>query len=289
MRWVVLMAVLFTAVIPAPAIAAGPIGGGARPARRRVATCPGSRTHRATSRPWPRSPGGTRACASSSCSPRRGSPRRPAPRSSPLVGATGCGDARPTRSPPVSDRRAPECSPTAVRATTPRRPVCSRSARSPLGTARRSPCSATTPTPGVRSNVTYRVGAQRGLLGRDARRVELQPPASTLPNCPGPDDEWLPRIRRRVLPRRGDRRQPRSGVGRRVRRDTVRRGDLPPSQLVHGRPANRSRRAAACRSPTSTSSRSSASSTRRSPRSSPSARPATSCRTWNNLRTRAAD
>ena len=287
MRWVVLMAVLLTAVIPAPATAAGPIGGGARPARRPVATCPGSPTHRATSRPWPPSPRGTRvsrqfvvlatsgfaATTGTAFVAARGRDGVWRCQTDTVAASFGSKGTR-----VLADRRSgDDTTPAGV---------------FPLGKVtawdgQTFSVFGNSPDPGVRSNVTYRSVRNEDCWGATPGASSYNHLVNS-PNCPGPDDEWLPRF--------GDVYSHAAVIGANL--DPV-SGDAPGETpfaaaiFLHRNsytaPANRSRRAAACRSPTSTSSRSSASSTRRSPRNSPSARPATSCRTrLNNLRTHAA-
>ena len=217
---------------------------GDRPSRRAVAA--DASCDLGPSPPWPR---GTPTFDSSSCWPRRGSARRAATRSSPLV------DGRRVAMPDRHGRRQFRIE----RDASARRPTLGRwhhagrrvPARQGHGVGRPdSSCSATPPTPAC-ADVAYRAvrnedcwGATPG-AGRYNHLVEP-------PELPRAGRRMAAPVRRRVLIRGGDRRQPRSGVGRRSRRDAVRRGDLPASSLyTAGDQPNR--RAAACRSPRPTS------------------------------------
>ena len=123
------------------------------------------------------------------------------------------------------------------------------------------------PDPGTLA--PYRVGARRGLLGRDQEHRPLpaprQPPGLHRPRRVAAQD------RRRVRPRRRDRRQPRPDLWRRARRDPVRGGDLPAPPQLRASGAPR-RRAAACRWRSTTSSTRCGCSTHGSTRTSRSAR-----------------
>ena len=90
------------------------------------------------------------------------------------------------------------------------------------------------PDPGVRANVAYRAVRNEDCWGATPGRGPLQPPREP-PELPRAGRRMAAPVRRRVLTRGGDRRQPRPGVGRRSRRDAVRRGDLPAPSLVHRR------------------------------------------------------
>ena len=110
----------------------------------------------------------------------------------------------------------------------------SRSARSRRGTARRSRVFGNSPDPGVRSNVTYRAVRNEDCWGATAGTARYNHLVN-LPNCSGPDDEWLPRFgdvysHAAVI---GANLDPVSGDA--PGEIAVRRGDLPPPSLVHRR------------------------------------------------------
>ena len=101
----------------------------------------------------------------------------------------GCASSAPARQ--WSGPTAPDRCSIAARATTPRRPGCSRSARRPRGTVSSSSSSATRPTPACAAPTAPCMpedcwGATPGATTYQQlyRRA----------NCPGPDDEWLPRF-----------------------------------------------------------------------------------------------
>ena len=173
-------------MIPASAIAAGPIDSGADAgASRACATCRGDPTRSATSRPSPPLAARHPECVSSWCW------RPPA---SPPPPATAFVAVRATR-------RAWACQTDSVAARFGRsgtRPLADRRSGDgttpagvfPLGTVtawdgQTFSVFGNSPDPGVRANVDLPTGAQRGLLGRDADTARYNHLVNR-PNCAGP-------------------------------------------------------------------------------------------------------
>ncbi len=193
MRWVVLVAVLFTAVIPAPATAAGPIGGGARPsatARRDVPWQPNASCDLATVAALAgRHPGvrqfvvlatsGFAATTGTAFVAARGRDGVWRCQTDTVAASFGSQGTR-----VLADRRSgDDTTPAGV---------------FPLGKVtawdgQTFSVFGNDPDPGVRSNVTYRSVRNEDCWGATPGASSYNHLVNS-PNCPGPDDEWLPRF-----------------------------------------------------------------------------------------------